>query len=256
MEIALVRCFSDNYSYLLWQQGGREAVVVDPGDAGPVLEALSTRGLELRAILATHHHSDHLGGVRSLVEQLGPLRVLAHREDQGRIPELTDTIEHGEEVQLAGLDLRVLHVPGHTRGSVAYLGEHAVFTGDTLFVAGCGRLVGGTVAEMFRSLQNVLAQLPVTTLVYCGHEYTEGNLRFALHVEPDCEPAAQKLERVLRLRNQGQPTVPSTLDEELATNPFMRRRTASELQQLALRLDTEPDPMSLFAALRARKDGW
>jgi hydroxyacylglutathione hydrolase len=256
MEIALVPCLSDNYSYLVWNEGGREAVVVDPGEAGRVLGALQDRRLELGAVLATHHHADHVGGVSELARRFGALRVFGHRSDKGRLPALTDAVDQGEDFEIAGLRFHVLYVPGHTRGAVAYVVEDAVFTGDTLFVAGCGRLFEGTPKEMYASLHQRLGVLPAEMRVYCGHEYTENNLRFALSVDPDHLPTRTEAARVAEQRKRGEPTVPSSIAEELVTNPFLRRYDARELQRLAARLGTDPEPLAVFTALRAAKDRW
>jgi hydroxyacylglutathione hydrolase len=256
MEIAPVPCLSDNYSYLVWNEGGREAVVVDPGEAGPVLEALQARHLELVGVLATHRHADHVGGVSELVRRFGALRVFGHRSDQGRLLALTDTVDQGEDFEVAGLRFHVLHVPGHTRGAVAYVVKDAVFTGDTLFVAGCGRLFEGSPKEMYASLHERLGALPPETRVYCGHEYTENNLGFALSVDPDHPPTQRQAARAAELRRRGEPSVPSSIAEELVTNPFLRRYDPRELQRLGTRLGTDPEPLAVFAALRAAKDRW
>ena len=254
MQIAPVPCFRDNYSYLVWNEGGREAVVVDPGEAEPVLGALQARHLELAGVLATHHHSDHVGGVSDLAGRFRSLRVFGHRSD--RLPALTDAVDQGKNFEVAGLRFHVLHVPGHTRGSVAYVLGDAVFTGDTLFVAGCGRIFEGTPKEMFASLHERLGRLPANTRVYCGHEYTENNLRFALNVDPDHAPTRAEAARVAEQRQRGEPTVPGSLGEELLTNPFLRRYDVRELARLATRFGTDPEPLAVFTALRAAKDRW
>jgi hydroxyacylglutathione hydrolase len=254
MQTALIPCLGDNYSYLLWKDGQTEAVVVDPGEAGPVLRALETRGLELVAVLGTHHHGDHLGGLGELLRQRSRVRVLCHRLDERRVPQATDPVDDGQRLAIAGLVLSVLHVPGHTRGSVAYWGEGAVFTGDTLFVAGAGRIFEGDYGQLFSSLHQRLATLPPSTLVYCGHEYTENNLRFALHVDPEHGRTKDLAARVAELRTRGEPTVPSTIEQELGTNPFLRQYGARELQRLGELLGTQPEPLAVFDALRAKKD--
>src|SRR5690606_4122688 len=147
-----------------------------------------------------HHHWDHVGGNQALIERLGPLRVYGHRSDEGRIPGQTERLDHEQRVREVGLDFRILHIPGHTTGAVAYVVEGTAFTGDTLFAAGCGRLFEGTAAMMYTSLNEILGSLPDETLVYCGHEYTEQNLRFALHVEPGNAAARDKAARVAELR--------------------------------------------------------
>jgi hydroxyacylglutathione hydrolase len=224
-----VPCLSDNYAYLVSRPGAKEAIVVDPSEAAPVLEALEREGLTLVGILNTHHHYDHVGGNEGLRERLGPLPVYAHASDEGRVPAQTKRVEEGQGFEIAGLSFDVLHVPGHTLGAVAYVVDGAVFTGDTLFVAGCGRLFEGTPEQMHTSLSGKLGKLPGATAVYCGHEYTLANLRFALTVEPDNTAMRDKLALAASARERGEPTVPSTIADELATNPFMRCADAGVL---------------------------
>lgn len=252
-----VPAFTDNYIWLL-RDGGR-AVVVDPGDADPVAAALDAAGLALDAILVTHHHADHVGGVAGLaarwrVPVLGP----AHEA----IPGCTRALDDGDAVELptVGARLTALHVPGHTRGHIAYAGTvggaRVVFCGDTLFAAGCGRLFEGTPAQMAVSLAR-LAALPGDTAVCCAHEYTLANLQFAQAVEPDSAALAARAERDRARRARGEPTLPSTIAEERATNPFLRcaepavRAAAQSWAGAPLEADVE-----VFAALRRWKDGF
>src|SRR6185369_8857640 len=222
MRVIPVPCLTDNYAYLVAADGSSDALVVDPSESAPVIAALEREGLELVAILNTHHHHDHVGGNAELRERFGPLPVYAHASDEGRVPEQTEKVEEGKSFEVAGLRFGALHVPGHTTGAVSYLVGDAVFTGDTLFIAGCGRLFEGTPAMMYGSLSGKLARLPRETRVFCGHEYTVNNLRFAVHAEPENQAAARKLESARAARERGEPTVPSTIGEELETNPFMR----------------------------------
>jgi len=201
------------------------------------------------AILNTHHHHDHVGGNEGLLRRFGALPVYAHVSDRGRVPEQTAAVEEGVPFEVAGLSFRPLHVPGHTTGAVAYCVEDAVFTGDTLFVAGCGRLFEGTPAMMHASLGDKLGRLPPGTRVYCGHEYTVSNLRFAVHAEPDNRAAAAKLESAKAARERGEPTVPSTIGEERETNPFLR----CDLPSLRERFPG-PTAVDTFAAVREAKD--
>jgi len=249
MRVLPVPCLEDNYAYLL--TAGTDAVVVDPSEAAPVIAALEREGLRLVAILNTHHHFDHVGGNEALLERFGKMPVFAHESDQGRVPAQTDHVHEGRKIEVAGLTFDALHVPGHTTGAVAYVGHGAVFTGDTLFVAGCGRLFEGTAAMMYTSLCEKLAKLPPETKVYCGHEYTASNLRFALHVEPDNLAVKDKLAKVTALRESGQATVPSTIAEELATNPFLR---ASE--PAVQRKFPGETPADVLGAVRKAKDGF
>lgn len=250
MRVLPVPCLSDNYAYLV-TAGGNDAVVVDPSEVDPVVRALEREGMRLVAILNTHHHFDHVGGNEGLIERFGKMPVFAHESDEGRVPAQTEKVKEGQKVEVAGLSFEPLHVPGHTTGAVSYFGHGAVFTGDTLFVAGCGRLFEGTPAMMFTSLCEKLARLPGDTKVYCGHEYTASNLRFALHVEPENAAAKEKLARVTAMRERGETTVPSTMAEELATNPFLRVREASVRERFPG--DT---PADVLGAVRKAKDGF
>jgi len=254
MQVAIVPCLKDNYAYILFVPGSRDAVVVDPGEAAPVAHALQERSLHLVAVLATHHHPDHVGGVEQLATRFPGLKVFGHASDRGRIPAQTEFLEHGAQVEVAGLSFQVLHIPGHTLGAVAYAGHGAVFTGDTLFAGGCGRLFEGTPAQMYESLNVTLAALPDSTLVYCGHEYTASNLRFAAHVEPGNMAIVQKSAFVAEQRERGEPTVPSTLEQERATNPFMRCDSAELIHHFAASLGNDRSPASILGAVRAAKD--
>lgn len=249
MRVLPVPCLSDNYAYLVVRDGSNEAVVVDPSESAPVIAALEREGLRLAAIVDTHHHPDHVGGNEGLRARYGDVPVYAHASDRGRVPAQTMFVEEGKSFTIDGLAWRPLHVPGHTTGAVAYCVEDAVFTGDTLFVAGCGRLFEGTPAMMHASLNDKLARLPPETRVFCGHEYTVSNLRFAVHAEPDNAAAAAKLEAAKAKRERGEPTVPSTIGEERETNPFLRCDVASLRARFpgASVVDT-------FAAVRKAKD--
>lgn len=251
MRVIPVPCLSDNYAYLVAADGARDAVVVDPSEAEPVIEALEREGLSLIAILNTHHHYDHVGGNEDLLDRFGAMPVYAHASDKGRVPHQTDLVEEGRSFSVAGLTFQPLHVPGHTLGAVAYCVEDAVFTGDTLFVAGCGRLFEGTPEQMHTSLSGKLGKLPPATRVYCGHEYTMSNLRFAASVEPSSAAVAAKLAAATATRERGEPTVPSTIGEELAVNPFLR------CGEPAVRARFGGDSEVLvFAAVRSAKDNF
>jgi hydroxyacylglutathione hydrolase len=256
VEVAIIPCFKDNYAYLLTTPGSKTAVVVDASEEEPVLAALETRGLTLGAILSTHHHPDHVDGNQGLVARFPGISVYGSAHDRGRIPEQTHFVNDEDLVQVHGLTFRCLLVPGHTLGAVAYYGHGAVFTGDTLFAGGCGRLFEGTPAMMHESLNVKLASLPGDTRVYVGHEYTASNLRFAAHVEPGNTAIVEKATRVARLREQGQPTVPSTLTEERATNPFMRVTTPAVIAHVEARLAGNKSPEAVLAAIRLEKDSF
>lgn len=248
MRVLPVPCLSDNYAYIV-TASGNDAVVIDPSEAEPIISVLSAEGLRLAAILNTHHHYDHVGGNEALIERYGKMPVFAHESDQGRVPGQTELVREGEKVQVIGLSFEPLHVPGHTTGAVSYFGHGAVFTGDTLFVAGCGRLFEGTPAMMYTSLCEKLARLPPETKVFCGHEYTAANLRFALFAEPENVAAQEKLARVTKMRESNEPTVPSTIGEELLTNPFLR------VAEPAIRSRYPGDsPADVLGAVRKAKD--
>jgi hydroxyacylglutathione hydrolase len=254
VRIHAVPAFQDNYLWVL--EEGERAAVVDPGDAAPVQRFLDERKLPLAAILVTHHHGDHVGGVAALAERWKcPVFGPAHDGVAG----LTKSLSEGDRIVVPGLDyaLAVLDVPGHTAGHIAYVhegGEPAVFCGDTLFACGCGRLFEGTPAQMASSLAK-LAALPAPTRVYCAHEYTLSNIRFAEAVEPGNRELAARKRRDTETRERGAPTVPSTIGEERATNPFLRcadpEVVASAERHAGRRL---AGPVDVFAAIRAWKD--
>ncbi|MCB1917821.1 MAG: hydroxyacylglutathione hydrolase [Rhodocyclaceae bacterium] len=246
MEIIPLPAFSDNYLWLI--HDGRHAVVVDPGDDGPVARALAERGLELAAILVTHHHADHTGGIGALARPGLPVYGPAAE----RIAGVTHPLDDGDRVMIDAptLALEVMAVPGHTLGHIAYYGNGALFCGDTLFNAGCGRLFEGTAAQMHGSLGR-LSALPGETRVYCAHEYTLANLAFACAAEPDNPERDRYHAHCRALRDQGQPTLPTDLATQRAVNPFLRCASASV--RAALAMATESDEQ-VFAGLRAWKD--
>jgi len=245
-EILLIPAFKDNYIWLLVRDG--RAAVVDPGDAAPVMARLEALQLRLETILITHHHADHQGGVAELVERWHP-RVFGPAEES--ITGCTDPLSGGETIDVLGERVAVLAVGGHTLGHIAYYVPGAVFCGDTLFGAGCGRLFEGTPAQMSASLGR-LAALPDDTLVYCAHEYTEANLRFALAVEPDNAAVRERAERVAALRVKGLSSVPSTLREEKATNPFLRCGEPAVIAAGLAHAAVDAEKVAIFAAIR----GW
>jgi hydroxyacylglutathione hydrolase len=254
LDVRPIPAFRDNY---IWMFRGIAApgrvAVVDPGDAQPVLAALAAEQLTLAAILATHHHADHVGGIAALVAATGAA-VFGPARD--RMPVACERLAGGARVRLPalGLEFGVLDVPGHTAGHVAFAGHGVLFPGDTLFSAGCGRLFEGTAGQMLASL-DALAELPEETRVFCGHEYTEANLRFALAVEPGNSAIMDYVKRAAGLRGQGRPTLPSTIGLEKRVNPFLRIRhenVKSSAERRAGRM--LPTPAAVFAEVRSWKD--
>lgn len=257
-RITRVPAFSDNYLWLI--DNGDSAIAIDPGDAQPIITELTAKQLQLDYILTTHHHADHIGGVAELqkrfnAEVIGP--------DSTRIPQVTRIVSDGEQIELLGLFINVIAVPGHTLDHIAYyiaapnpLSGPQLFCGDTLFAGGCGRLFEGSPAQMRHSLAK-LKQLPTDTRIHCAHEYTQANLNFALAVEPNNADLIQRIASVNLLRQNHQATIPSVLAEELATNPFLRydnpsviTAAANHLQQSSLSAD------EVFGAIRQWKDNF
>ena len=256
LDVTPVRAFSDNYLWLIRAPlDPRDAVVVDPGDARPVDEALGRHGLSLRAILVTHHHPDHVGGVAELAARHGAKVFGPARE---RMPCAATPLDDGVALSLAdlGLEFLVMAVPGHTLGHIAYHGHGTLFCGDTLFSAGCGRLFEGTPTQMLRSLDR-LAALPDDTQVYCAHEYTLGNLRFAAAVEPGNAAVLETLDSVRALRARDAITLPTTLGRERSINPFLRCREPAVRAAAEARAGTPlADAADVFAVIRTWKDGF
>ena len=255
MKLLAIPAFSDNYLWLLHDT--RQAIVVDPGKAEPVLECLREHRLALQTILVTHHHADHVGGVSALRDATGANVVGPAFE---RIPEPLERVQHGDVVEALGLRFSVIDVPGHTAGHIAYYAEcpgaaPLLFCGDTLFSGGCGRLFEGTPAQMLASL-DALAALPADTRVCCAHEYTLANLRFALAVEPDNAALRDYNAQCERMRACGLPTLPSTIGMERAINPFLRSRERAVIASVAAHAphtDTQSES-AVFATLREWKN--
>ena len=254
LPVRPVRAFSDNYIWLIESPRAQGRVVaVDPGDAQPVIAELQRRGLSLAAILLTHHHPDHIGGVPELLRQ-GAVPVIG--PDDARIAHRTRTVQGGERCDLPnlGLSFEILAVPGHTLSHIAFWGHGALFCGDTLFSAGCGRMFEGTPTQMNASL-NRLSRLPPQTRMFCGHEYTAANLRFALAVDPANHAALEYQDSVARVRAQGDPSLPSTMALEIKVNPFLRCEDPAVVQAAENHAGKSlKEPALVFGALRAWKD--
>ncbi|HSN18459.1 MAG TPA: hydroxyacylglutathione hydrolase [Gammaproteobacteria bacterium] len=246
--------FADNYIWLLADMAGN-AAVVDPGDAAPVQRTLDARNLKLRAVLATHHHPDHVGGAAELASRHG-CPVFGPAREAGDV--VTVPLEEGQQLEVSGLGVRfrVLDIPGHTAGHIAFVGSDILFSGDTLFSAGCGRLFEGTPAQMSGSLAK-LAALPESVRVCCGHEYTVNNLRFAAALEPDNLAIREHAKHCIALRARGEVTLPSTIAMERRINPFLRCSEPA-VREAASRHAGESltDPVEIFAVIRQWKDGF
>ena len=255
MKVIQIPVLRDNYTYLVVCERTGEAAVVDPAESEPVLRKVEEEKVRLKAIFNTHHHRDHTGGNEGLLARFS-LEVYAHRSDCGRIPGLTRPVDEGDEVSVGELRARVLFVPGHTKGHIAYVFPEKLFCGDTLFVGGCGRIFEGTAEQMQNSLGK-FKDLPAETLVYCAHEYTEKNLEFALTVEPNNKTLSDKINSVRSLRADGRSTVPSTVGEERAINPFLRWDSVEIQQNLKGRFPSlSLDPVSVLGKVRQLKDSF
>lgn len=243
LQIERIPTFSDNYTYLVICQETREAAIIDAPEADPVIRRVDEVGATVTKILSTHHHPDHAMANPELAKRYD-VPVYGHHSDSGRLAGFTHGVDEGDTVEIGRQTARVLFIPSHTMGHIAYVFDEAkaLFSGDMLFAGGCGRLFEGSAEMMYNALCEKLAALPDDMRVFCGHEYTEGNLRFAAHVEPDNQAIAQRLAAVSEIRKNAaadwhdatlaEMTIPSTIGEEKATNPFMRSKDAEELGRL------------------------
>uniref|UniRef100_A0A674PNE9 Hydroxyacylglutathione hydrolase, mitochondrial n=1 Tax=Takifugu rubripes TaxID=31033 RepID=A0A674PNE9_TAKRU len=255
MKVELLPALTDNYMYLLIDADSREAAVVDPVEPVKVLEAVKKHGVKLTTVLTTHHHWDHSSGNEKLLRMMPGLRVYGGDD---RVNALTKKVTHSHAFKLGSLSVKCLFTPCHTTGHVCYYVTKdnsdeppAVFTGDTLFVAGCGKFFEGTAEQMYKALVEILGRLPPETRVYCGHEYTVSNLKFARHVEPDNDAIKKKLAWAKERYENGEPTIPSTLAEEFTFNPFMRVKEKSVQDHVK-----QDDPVETMRCLRKEKDGF
>nr|VFK17186.1 MAG: hydroxyacylglutathione hydrolase [Candidatus Kentron sp. LFY] len=253
-RITPIPSFGDNYIWQIRESGSRLTAFVDPGDATPVLSALEHQGITPAAILVTHHHGDHVGGIGNIKAHYPDIPIFGPAREA--IPGVTHPVGESETIHIPGtrLSFQVLDLPGHTRGHVAYYGHGTLFCGDTVFSVGCGRLFEGTPTEMHGSLQKIAA-LPPETLLYCAHEYTLDNIRFAKRVEPGNPDLARREREAFARVDEDLPTVPSTLAEELATNPFLRCAAPQVIRAAEHHAARKSmNPVEVFATIRRWKD--
>ncbi|MDO8939860.1 MAG: hydroxyacylglutathione hydrolase [Methylicorpusculum sp.] len=251
LDIIQIPVLNDNYIYLLHDPASKETAVVDPALASPVLERLDQQGWKLNYIFNTHHHQDHVGGNLELKTQTG-CRIIGAYKDRERIPGIDKTVAQGDWIKLGEVKMQVMETPGHTSGHIVYhaIEDRLLFCGDTLFAMGCGRLFEGTAEQLWNSLK-LLRDLPDETKVYCAHEYTLNNGRFALTVEPDNQDLVHRLLKVEDLRKVNAPTIPSTIGLEKKTNPFFRADKPSLQTSVGRECESS---LSIFTRLRAMKD--
>ena len=259
MERTAIPMLQDNYCHILIDQRTLSAVAIDPSEPKPLLDFLSSRNLRLNAIWNTHHHWDHTGGNKAIAKETG-CEVIGAKSDANRIPAITRSVQEGDRIIFADEEALVLENPGHTTGAISFFMEAQekepphVYTGDTLFLGGCGRLFEGTPDAMWQSML-VLRQLPPETMVHCGHEYTLANLRFAQHLEPLNDAIRIRIASVEERRNQSLPTVPAPLEIELKTNPFLRADDPQLIQSISDRFDENLSPgAATFTFIRSLKD--
>jgi hydroxyacylglutathione hydrolase len=254
LDVELIPAFQDNYIYLLRTPGSSDVGIVDAGDAVPALAELDRQGLTLTHIFNTHHHPDHIGGNDALKARFPSAKLVGPASETARIPGMDVTLKDGDTVDFGTISFKTLEVPGHTTGHIALFSEkgNAVFSGDTLFAMGCGRMFEGTAPQMWNSLSK-LKWLPSATRVYCGHEYTQGNARFTLTVDPTNKAAVDRAAAVDKLRADNKPTIPSTIGLENETNPFLRADDPAVARGVGL---PGADPVTVFAEVRRRKDNF
>ena len=232
MRVEIIPCLQDNYSYLIIDDDNNSACVVDPGEAKPIVDYLKNKNIKLKYILNTHHHFDHIGGNEYLKKKFGSI-VVGFKKDINRIPEIDVLLEDNQIWKAENFEAKIIHIPGHTSGHICFhfFQEKLVFTGDTLFSLGCGRIFEGTYKEMFESL-NKIKSLPEETKVYCGHEYTLSNLKFCIKYNPENRNLKKKAENIKKKIDNGLPTIPSTIKDELECNIFLRANDLESFSKL------------------------
>ena len=232
MQVTIIPCLQDNYSYLVIDDSNNSAYVVDPGEASPIINFLDNRDIKLKYILNTHHHHDHIGGNKELKEKFGS-RVVGFKEDSNRIPGIDILLEDNQIWKAENFKAKIIHIPGHTSGHICFhfFQEKFIFTGDTLFSLGCGKIFEGTYKEMFESL-NKIKSLPEETKIYCGHEYTLANSKFCMIHDPKNLNLKKKIEKIKKKIDDGLPTIPSTIKDELECNIFLRAKNFESFSKL------------------------
>lgn len=257
MKVEIVPCHFDNFSYLLVCEKTGEAAIVDPAEYFPVSKTIDEMEIELQTIYCTHHHADHIGGLDELCAEFPGIEVAGYGGDSKRIPQMTSPLRDGDSVQFGNVTGSVKHTPGHTSGGICFYFEDHLFTGDTLFGGGCGRLFEGSPEEMYNSLHGLIDHMDDGVKIYFGHEYTVSNLKFAQFIEPDSVAVKKRMCAAKELLADGGATTPSTVGLERATNPFLRSNIESVRMGLAEKLLLDKnDPVSVFAALRRLKDSY
>lgn len=257
MKIISIPCSFDNYGYMIICEETGEAAVVDPAEYYPISHEIERSGVRLRAVYCTHHHADHIGGLADLLDEFPGITVYGYESDKRRIPGMNGLLNEGSKVRIGNIEGLAMHTPGHTTGSLCFLIEDALFTGDTLFGAGCGRLFEGSPNQLYEALNFKIKPLPGQTKVYFGHEYTVQDLKFAQFVEPDNDLVSKRLASAKEKRAGELPTTPSTLQLESETNPFLRCTEKGIIRTVAEKFADEAlDPVSVFTALRRLKDSF
>ena len=253
MEIKIIKCLTDNFSYILFDKKTSLSAVIDPSEAGPIIEEIEKNNLNLKYVINTHHHYDHVGGNQELKEKYN-CKIAAYEADKDRIPEIDINLKNDQTWKNELFKCKILHIPGHTSGHICiYINEiNALFTGDTLFSLGCGRIFEGTYNQMFNSLEKI-KKLPPKTKIYCGHEYTLQNSKFCIHYDENNKDLLKKIDEInIKLKNN-KPTVPSTLDDELKSNIFLRSDNKKIQTSLNVNIDS---PLLTFSKLRDLKDNF